>query len=59
MSDILEKVQSQLSKPSGPRAPGASGGSLEGPKPVLDNQWGTKLTQGGRSLSIGGGRGKK
>ena len=58
MADVTERVKGQASKPDGLRAPGASGGVLEGPKAVLDNRWGSSLAKGGKSLSLGG-RGKK
>lgn len=51
--DVTEKAKSQASKRPGLVAPGDEP-QLQGPRPVLDNSWGSKLAGRTRSPSITG-----
>lgn len=53
MADISEKVKSQARKAPGLIAPGDEP-QVVGPRPVLDNRWGSALAKGTRSPSITG-----
>ena len=53
--DVTEKAKSQASKRPGLVAPGDEP-QLQGPRPVLNNRWGSALSKNTRSPSITGKR---
>jgi len=53
MPDVTEKAAKQAGDRSGLKAP-ADESQVRGPRPVLDNKWGSALAKGQSSIGVGG-----